>query len=210
MSVRAFEEQRYQKHTPLTWRQRIVADIIKGGTALDLGCGDGLLLKELAKKGVAAVGVDISPTAVAVCKKQGLSARVCDFDGKRLPFKAKTFDSVMILDVLEHLYFPAETLTEARRIGKCLVLVAPNFTSASARLQVLFGRVPENNTTKKGHVQWITLDVLKAWLQKTDWKLEELKGNYYLQWLPVVNLVTRLLGKLFPSLFTTAFLVVAR
>jgi len=209
MGVKTFEEKRYTKHTSPTWRQRVASEIISSGQVIDLGCGDGVLLQKIRKK-CKALGVDISPAAVKHCKSKGLKAKVLDFDGKKLPFKAKTFDFVVMLDVLEHLYLPRETLTEARRIGKRIVLVVPNFTSATARLQVLLGKVPENNTPKKGHVQWVTHKVLGKWLKEAGWKIETLEGNYYLQQFPLVNLFTRLLGKLFPSLFTTAFLVVAK
>ncbi len=209
MGVRTFEEKRYRKHTKPTWRQKVAGELIEKGKVLDLGCGDGRLLKQL-KKGAVGTGVDLSPSAVKRCRAQKLNARVADFDGKRLPFKNKNFDYVVMLDVIEHLYFPKETLTEARRVGKKLIVAVPNFASASARLQVLIGKVPENNKPRRGHVQWITLSVIRKWLDEAGWEIEKLEGNYYLQRIPILNLFTRLLGKACPSLFTTAFLVVAK
>jgi len=142
MGVMEFEEKRYRTETPMTWRQQVVKKLLVSGKVLDLGCGDGLLLKQLPST-VKAYGVDISPSAIKKCKKQGLTAQVIDFDGKKLSFKKKEFDTIVMLDVLEHLYFPQETLKEARRVGKKIIIAVPNFTSATARLQVLAGKVPK-------------------------------------------------------------------
>src|ERR1043166_2084581 len=93
------------------------------------------------------VGLDISEQAVQKCKTAGLDARVFDFAGQPLPFQDRSFDSVVALDVLEHLYDPAQVLREAFRVSRKRVIVSvPNFNSLPARLQVLLGRVPENNT----------------------------------------------------------------
>lgn len=209
MAVEDFEEARYSKNTPLSWRQRVASEVSYTGKVLDLGCGDGLFMEFLKKKGCDVKGVDISPKAVERCIKKGLDAVVLDFDGKDLPFENGQFDTVVMLDVLEHLYFPLETLREANRVAKRVVLVTPNFASIVARLQAFFGFVPNNNVPKKGHVQWVTYCVLKRWLKKSGWVVSLTKGNYYLQQMPLISFFIRLLGRLFPSLFTTAFLIVA-
>jgi ubiquinone/menaquinone biosynthesis C-methylase UbiE len=42
----------------------------------------------------------------------------CDFSKDKLPFSSDEFDNVVMLDVLEHLYFPEKLLKEAKRVLK--------------------------------------------------------------------------------------------
>ena len=67
---------------------------------LDVGCGTGLLMKEMQQFG-AVYGVDISQRAVAYCKSRGLAPLIASAD--RLPYRDEAFDAVVALDVLEHL-----------------------------------------------------------------------------------------------------------
>jgi len=62
-----------------------------GERVLDLGCGDGALTEELARRGCVVVAVDASPEQVAAARARGLDARVAD--GQALPF-AREFDAV--------------------------------------------------------------------------------------------------------------------
>jgi len=62
-----------------------------GERVLDLGCGDGALTQELARRGADVVGVDASPSMVAAARRRGLDARLAD--GQDLAFDAE-FDAV--------------------------------------------------------------------------------------------------------------------
>jgi hypothetical protein len=58
-------------------------------------------------------------------------------------------------------YDPLALLHEAVRITqKDVIIGVPNFSSLPARMQVLIGRVPENNQPNKGHVYWFNRRVL--------------------------------------------------
>ena len=80
---------------------------------LDVGCGRGELLHLAGKRGMRAVGVDISTEALGLC--DGMRVRA---SAEFLPFRAKSFDAISLLDVLEH--FEAargkNTLLELRRV----------------------------------------------------------------------------------------------
>ena len=62
-----------------------------GERILDLGCGDGVLAKEIQELGCEIVGVDLSPTMVEAAVNRGLDARVVD--GQELHF-TNEFDAV--------------------------------------------------------------------------------------------------------------------
>ncbi len=78
---------------------------------LDLGCGNGRLLRPLAQLGVPAVAFDLSMTMLA----DVTGARVYG-DALQLPFAAGTFDAVAALYMLYHIPAPDVVLQECRRV----------------------------------------------------------------------------------------------
>ena len=57
---------------PSTEEDRILRRI--GGPVLDIGCGPGRHVRALAERGVAALGVDVAPAAVALARRHGVAA----------------------------------------------------------------------------------------------------------------------------------------
>jgi hypothetical protein len=137
-----------------------------------------------------------------------LRADVADFTSGILPdHSAKT---AVILDVLEHVYDPQPTLSALRGRVEQLIISVPNFVSLPARLQVLAGRVPENNTPRKGHVYWYTLDVLRKRLQETGWMIVEIGVNPSWASRPGIGPIMRWFARQWPSLFSLSLVVKAR
>ncbi|MBX4189742.1 methionine biosynthesis protein MetW [Candidatus Parcubacteria bacterium] len=209
MSTKIFENNRWSNFdSPVGFRHRAALDLIPEGTVLDLGCGDGVLLQLLQKKGT---GLDISDEAIRKANDKGIEAIVCDFSSQPLPFADSSFDSVAILDVLEHLYYPDQVLHEAARVAKkSVVLGVPNFNSLPARLQVLRGKIPENNTPHKGHIYWFNWRVLKKMLHKNGLKLDSFRVNTFWELVPFVGMITKTLALRWPSVFALSFVVRAK
>src|SRR5438093_13135171 len=70
-----------------------------GSTVLDLGCGFGAYSGALMKTGVKCVGCDINLEYLRKARNHGLPVANVD---SALPFPDKAFDTVMILEVFEH------------------------------------------------------------------------------------------------------------
>jgi SAM-dependent methyltransferase len=69
--------------------------------------------------------------------------RVVQADPDDIPLDERLFDSVLLMDVLEHLPDPAPVLAEARRLlrpGGRLFVSVPNVANLTVRLALLFGR----------------------------------------------------------------------
>jgi len=93
-----------------------------GMSVLDVGCGTGNYVLELAKQGLTVTGVDVSPAmlerarAKAAAGNLGVSLRLAD--AAALPFDDGSFDAVLSVTALEFVPDPALALREAYRVLK--------------------------------------------------------------------------------------------
>ena len=102
-----------------------------GAWCLDVGCGDGRILRQLRAAGCDAQGIDPDPVAVASARDAGLSVIEGTLD--RATFEPGSFHAVILNHVAEHLHHPAETLLTCRELlqpGGRLWLATPNLGSS--------------------------------------------------------------------------------
>lgn len=206
MDTKDFEDKRWKnKVQTLEFRHRAAAPLAEG-SVLDVGCGDGTLLGLLSGEGRTVFGTDISDTAIVVASAKGFVVK--RMAGYTLPFEDGSFDTVVALDVLEHLYEPEPLLLEMKRVSRRFVIVGvPNFSSLPARLQVLLGRVPENNRPHLGHVYWFNQHVLSRFVTRAGLSVETMRTNTLWERFPMIGSLTRLLAALAPNLFALSFVV---
>jgi len=103
-------------------RERVeaVAARTQGGRALDLACGPGHVAAYLSARGVASVGVDLSPVMVAEARGRHVAVPFAAGDLRRLPFADRSFDAAIAFYCL--LYFRVDELVPLlREIGRVLV-----------------------------------------------------------------------------------------
>ncbi len=194
------------------FNKKMVVDNFKEKSVLDVGCGDGFLLKKLLEKNkdVKVLGLDISPIALEKAKENGIECKLFDIT-ERLPFENNSFESVLLLDVLEHMFQPKPVLKEAVRVASKYVYISvPNFVSFPARLQVLFGKVPENNTLRKGHIFWTTRKVIDLLIKDCGLEIEKEVFTTFWENKPFLGPVMKVLVKIKPELFTLAFAIKAK
>jgi 2-polyprenyl-3-methyl-5-hydroxy-6-metoxy-1,4-benzoquinol methylase len=105
------------------------------GRLLEVGCGNGSMLKSMQDLGWEVQGVDRDPRAVQYAKEQGLNVGLGTLETQAK--KANDFDAVIMSHVIEHVHNPLSLLIECHRILKeCgrLVLVTPNGKSWGHKL----------------------------------------------------------------------------
>lgn len=117
-----------------TWRTypnlfgKILEAVSPKSRVLDVGCGNGVLLRKLAvERGCDCVGLDISSVAIKSLKEINLSGVVARLP--RLPFTESCFDTVIATEVLEHIQDPSKALQEMKRTikpGGLLICSVPN------------------------------------------------------------------------------------
>ena len=111
---------------------------------IDLGCGNGSLMKKLAQeKNVDIRGIDISESAVEVCRMKGLKAERGEID-KPLNISNNSFDYSICNVTMQMVMYPEVLLKEMKRISKYQVISFPNFAFYKNRLDLLlYGRMPK-------------------------------------------------------------------
>ena len=166
---------------------------------------------ELIQKEIGESKQSIEQALVKKAKEIGVKAEVFDFSVNKLPFSDKSFENVVLLDVLEHLYAPFDILKEAVRVSKQnIIIAAPNFNSIAARWQMLIGKTPENNQPKKGHIYWFNLNVLRGLLKQSGLEIIELKTNTIFEHRVLLKNIFQFLLNFFPNVFALSFVVKAR
>lgn len=118
--------------------------IQQGSRILDLGCGDGTLLKFLIDtKQVQAYGLEIDAAQINICIDKGLNVIEQNLDRGLGNFADKSFDTVLMTQALQTLHFPHLVLDEMLRVGKECIVTFPNFGHWKARFYLATrGRMP--------------------------------------------------------------------
>lgn len=118
--------------------------IQQGSRILDLGCGDGTLLKFLIDtKQVQGYGLEIDAAQINACIDKGLNVIEQNLDSGLGNFADKSFDTVLMTQALQTLHFPHLVLDEMLRVGKECIVTFPNFGHWKARYYLATrGRMP--------------------------------------------------------------------
>lgn len=159
-----------------TWPelQQLLTEVLPtDGLILDLGCGDGITAGAwIAAHGYRHLGVDISRAALDRSSQRGLRvAQIGSAD--TLPFDDSTFDAVVCIDVLEHLFEPHLAVAEAHRVlrlGGVMVATTPNIAYWRSRVKLglgLFDPLGDPLTSKAApwrdpHIRFFTARSLQA------------------------------------------------
>jgi 2-polyprenyl-6-hydroxyphenyl methylase / 3-demethylubiquinone-9 3-methyltransferase len=116
---------------------------LEGKTALDVGCGAGLLAEPLARLGASVTGLDAAPELIAAAREhaapQGLAI---DYRAGELTELEGQFDLITCMEVIEHVADPAAFVKAlATRLAPdgLLILSTPNATGWSKLLMITIG-----------------------------------------------------------------------
>ncbi|OGA05147.1 MAG: methionine biosynthesis protein MetW [Betaproteobacteria bacterium RIFCSPLOWO2_02_FULL_64_12] len=123
--------------------EAIAGWIRPGASVLDLGCGDGLLLKYLREiRLVRGYGVEIDDDNIVACVRNGVNVIQSDLERGLAGFDAESFDYVILSQTLQATRHTEQIVGEMLRVGREGIVTFPNFGYWRLRLQVLGGRMP--------------------------------------------------------------------
>ena len=124
---------------------KIISEIIKKNTrVLDVGCGDGTLMKFLKEnKNVDARGFEISKTKAQNCIGKGLTVIEGDAEKDLKQFPNSSFDYAVLSQTLQAFYNPEKVIDDLLRVSKKAIVTIPNFGFWKIRLHLLLkGTMP--------------------------------------------------------------------
>lgn len=110
---------------------------------LDLGCGDGTLLRYLWKERSAhGYGVEIDDAKVGACVRNDVNVLQMNLESGLETFQDGSFDHVILSQTLQAVRHTEDIVREMVRVGREAIVSFPNFGHWSGRLQVVNGRMP--------------------------------------------------------------------
>lgn len=119
--------------------------IEEGASVLDLGCGDGTLIKMLKGKNIHARGIDINQENIVRCLEKGLSVIQGDIDEGLQEYPDKSYDYVILNQTLQSTEKPDFVVNEMLRVGEKVVVSFPNFGYWKVRFYLMFrGKMPKS------------------------------------------------------------------
>ena len=121
--------------------------VAPGARVLDLGCGDGALLKYLWEaRQATGYGVEIDDAEVIACIRNDVSVLQLDLEAGLATFRDHSFDCVILSETLQTIHRIEQLMREMLRVGREAIVSFPNFGHWTARMQVLLGRMPVSET----------------------------------------------------------------
>ncbi len=131
-------------------QHHVILDLIpEGSRVLDLGCGEGDLLRALMDlKNVRAEGIEISDDCIQACVAKGVpNVNQGNLDEGLADYADGSIDYVILADTIQVLHRPLELLQEIARVGRFCIAGLPNFAHWRARWQLaVSGRMPKTST----------------------------------------------------------------
>lgn len=156
-------------------RAQVFASLVAPGDhVLDLGVGDGALLKYLIEqRGISGFGLDVSPRAVEFCRGQGLDVRLADINRPISEYLDSSYDYVILSEIIEHLPDPESLLNSLRpHVRKGLIVSIPNTGFYHHRLRLLFGKFPLQWVVTPGeHLRFWTRADFHWWARQMRFKV---------------------------------------
>jgi len=123
----------------------IIAKLVeKNAKVLDVGCGDGELMKYINENITNDIrGLEISKNNVQKCIEKGLTVIEGDAEKDLKQFPKSSFDYVILSQTLQAFLDPENVIAELLRVGKKAIVTIPNFGYWKVRLHLLFkGTMP--------------------------------------------------------------------
>ena len=189
--------------------------LASGSRLLDVGCGEGTLALQAREKFNEVYGVDISREAVSRASSAGITTALVNLNVDPLPYPKDFFDTVVTLDVIEHVFDPVAFLDELCRVlrpGGILVVSTPNIRKLQRMYSLLRGRFPRTSYDPVGydggHLHYFTSMDLRLLLAAQGFEVLNVRGICGDRRTWKYKIVVGILGKIFEEEFLSSAIIV--
>ena len=154
---------------------------LEGKSALDVGCGAGLLAEPLARLGAKVTAIDAAPELIEAAKAHAAGAGLSiDYRAVGVELLEAQYDLVTAMEVIEHVAEPQGFIDDlAKRLapGGLMILSTPNRTAWSKLLTITLaeglGRIPKGT---HDFDKFIDPDTMRGLLAKAGLKVIDFEG----------------------------------
>ena len=187
---RVFEADPERQDASSPWYQLVREKIgdVAGLRILEVACGRGGFVRELAQRGALVTGCDFSFLALGLAKTKlaqasgSPSATLVHGDAQRMPFAEATFDVIVSCETIEHLPDVRSAILEMHRVtrpGGQLFLTTPNYANLTG-LYELYARVrrgPNKDDQPFDRHQWFPQ--IRKYVRSAGWQILSVDGTVH-------------------------------
>ncbi len=110
-------DERYSEEQHRKYQKALESAPVLGRKVLDVGCGSGMFIPEIATQAELVVGVDVSFELLKKAKEHKTkNSHIIQADADHLPFRNDAFDAAFSFTVLQNMPKPQKTLQEIKRV----------------------------------------------------------------------------------------------
>lgn len=156
---------------------RVAQLLAPESSILEVGCHTGYFARTLIARGHRVMGLESDAQAAEIALKAGVPVVVTDVEDARLDEQIHgAFDVILLMDVLEHLRAPEQTLVRLKRlIGPkgCIIVTGPNVAYWAVRKELGFGHWNYTDTgiLDRTHLHFYTSQTWRALLQESGYRI---------------------------------------
>ncbi len=199
-------------------RNGILIDWVGNGKrVLEIGCSTGYMSQLMAERNCIVTGVEVDTAAANRARTYCKEVHVVDLNSSDWikDLAERTFDVVLLGDVLEHLADPGSALVQIREVvneGGSLVISLPNVVHWITRLRILLGQFDYASwgTLDHTHLRFFTLKTARALIESAGYRIIRFHPAFGGRMSGYARPLWQFLANLIPGLFAYQFLFEAK